>query len=97
MLERFLRELAEGIIFAGGTALYNEENALALAGEVWGKLKASSLGDLDAYPCMAEVAQDEMRFVYQWDEEPRLITVMVWDEVMWRDMARVQVPAEVAG
>lgn len=86
--ERFIQELAKGVLFAGGTARYNEESALALSREAWRQLK--EIGT-DAFPCMVEL--EELRFIYQWDEHPPVLTVMVWDDVMWRDMARVEVPA----
>lgn len=86
--ERFLKALTKGILFAGGTVKFHEENAAALAREVWRELKAIGT---DSFPCMVE--REEIRFIYQWDETPRVLTVMVWDETMWRDMARIEVPA----
>lgn len=91
MREAFLNELAKGIVFAAASE-YNEESARALAEEAWRQLK--EIGT-DSFPCMIEVGE-ELRFIYQWDEEPPVVTVMLWDEVMWRDMARVVVPAELA-
>lgn len=89
--ERFLKALAKGIIFAGGTVKFHEENAIDLARKVWRELK--EIGT-DSFPCMVE--QEEIRFIYQWDEYPRVLTVMVWDDTMWRDMERIEVPAGVA-
>lgn len=88
--ERFLKELSTGILFAGGTARFSAEQGEALAREVWAALKA--LGT-DAFPSMVEL--EELRFVYQWDESPQVITIMVWDEFMWRDMARIELPPEL--
>lgn len=90
MREAFLNELAKGIVFAAASE-YSTESARRLAEEVWQQLKEMGT---DAFPCMVEVGE-ELRFIYQWDEEPPVVTVMVWDEVMWRDMARVDVPAEL--
>lgn len=84
--DHFLQELAKGIIFAGGTTRFSEESALMLARGVWDQLQ--ELGT-DTFPSMVEL--EELRFVYQWDESPALVTVMVWDDVMWRDMARIEV------
>jgi hypothetical protein len=89
--EAFLNELARGIVFAAPSS-YSEESARALAEEVWQKLQEMGT---DAFPCMVEVG-DDLRFIYQWDENPPVVTVMLWDDVMWRDMARVVVPAELA-
>ncbi len=88
--ERFILQLAEGIIAGGGTANYTAESALALARKVWKTLK--SIGP-EAYPCLWE--EGGLRFVYQWDESPQVVTVMLWDDVLWRDMAQVVVPAGV--
>lgn len=88
--ERFLRELTKGIVFAGASR-YSDESARTLAVKVWRELQAMGT---DAFPCMVE--EEELRFIYQWDEVPPVLTVMIWDDVMWRDMARVEVPAELA-
>jgi len=88
--ERFILQLAEGIIAGGGTANYTAEGALAMARQVWQRLKA--LGP-EAYPCLWE--EGGLRFVYQWDESPQVVTVMLWDEQLWRDMAQVVVPPGV--
>lgn len=89
--ERFLNELAVGIVHAGGAYQDDQDRALALARKAWAQLK--EIGT-DAFPCMVEL--EEMRFVYQWDETPPLITVMLWDDQLWRDMYRIEVPAEIA-
>lgn len=89
-VDTFLTELTEGIIFAGGTAVFDEIKARALAEKVLEKLR--ELGPF-AYPSLLD--QDGLRFVYQWDENPPLMTVMLWDDHMWRDMARVPVPKEI--
>lgn len=83
-----LQQLTHGIILAGGSARFSTEMAQVMANEVWDELKA--LGT-DAFPCM--VQRDDLRFVYQWDEHPPVLTVMLWDEEMWRDMARIELPA----
>ncbi len=88
--ERFLHDLAEGIIDAGGTARYTKESARALAEEVLRRMR--EIGPF-AYPSLLD--QDGLRFVYQWDEHPPLVTVMLWNDVMWQDMARVAVPKEI--
>ncbi|MFZ5818154.1 MAG: hypothetical protein ACOY93_23120 [Bacillota bacterium] len=88
--ERFLAELAGGIIFAGGSARFTQQSGLALAREVWAELRRMGT---DTYPAMLE--REELRFVYQWDESPQVITVMLWDDVMWQDMARVEIPPEL--
>ncbi|HYG59030.1 MAG TPA: hypothetical protein VD902_13300 [Symbiobacteriaceae bacterium] len=88
--EEFVTELARAIVFAGGTAVFDEPGATALAGKVLAKLR--ELGPF-AYPSLLD--QDGLRFVYQWDEIPPLMTVMLWDEQMWRDMARIPVPKEI--
>lgn len=87
---KFLNDLAEGITIATG-GRYTQAGAVALAGSVWQRLK--EIGT-DAFPCMLEEAG--LRFVYQWDEAPQILTVMLWDEVMWRDMVRIEVPPEIA-
>jgi hypothetical protein len=89
-VERFFAELAGGIITAGGTARFDEAGARALAEKAWQELQAVGT---DAYPCLVEL--EGLRFVYQWDEVPPVLTVMLWDDQMWRDMARVVVPPEL--
>lgn len=85
--EALLSALARGIQAARGVTRYDEEAARGLAGRVWAHLQA--LGP-DAFPCWCEV--DEMRFVCQWEEEPPVLTVMVWDGLMWQDIVRLPVP-----
>lgn len=89
-VERFLHELTQAIIESGGTALFDEPKARELADLVL--LKLRELGPF-AYPSLLD--QDGLRFVYQWDENPPLMIVMLWDDYMWRDMARVPVPKEI--
>lgn len=89
-VETFLDQLAEGIIFSGGTARFDPEKARALAGKVLAKLY--EIGPF-AFPSLLD--EDGLRFVYQWDENPPLMTVMLWDDQMWRDMVRVAVPDEI--
>jgi hypothetical protein len=90
VLERFLDELSAGIITAGGTSRFSEQAAQELAGLVWLELKEMGEG---AFPCLVE--REELRFIYQWDETPAVLTVMLWDDQMWRDMARIEVPLEL--
>lgn len=85
--ERFLAQLADGIIHAGGLARFGDR-AHDLAREVWADLKATA--PEEAYPGILE--REELRFVCQWDEEPPVVTVMLWDDVMWRDVARIVLP-----
>lgn len=82
----FLTELSEAIRHAKGEQFPVAE-AEAMASSVWAELL--ELG-MDAYPCM--VHRDEVRFVYQWDESPPLLTVMLWNDRNWQDVARVVVP-----
>lgn len=84
-VERFLSDLASGILL--GNASLGEEHARAMAEKVLQRLY--DIGPF-AYPSLLDEAG--LRFVYQWDENPPLMTVMLWDDVMWRDMARVPVP-----
>ncbi len=88
--ERFLQELAQGVIEAGGATQEEPEKAMAIAREAHEGLKA--LEDR-SYPGIVEIG--ELRFVYQWDQRPPLLTIMVWVDVMWRDMARIAVPPGV--
>lgn len=82
----FLTQLSEAILHAKGDQFPVAE-AEAMAASVWAELL--DLG-LDAFPCM--VHRDEIRFVYQWDESPPVLTVMLWNDVNWQDVARVVVP-----
>lgn len=82
----FFSDLADGIMQAKGDQFPRSE-AEAMAKEVWAELL--ELG-LDAFPCMVEKA--DLRFVYQWDETPPVLTVMVWNDIHWQDLARVVVP-----
>ncbi|MEW8977669.1 MAG: hypothetical protein AB2385_04615 [Symbiobacterium sp.] len=84
----FLQQLAQAIRYAGGAA-YEGERALALARTVWAELRDAGPDD---FPHM--VQHDDLRFVCQWDEQPPLMTVMLWDGEMWRDMARLVLPGE---
>lgn len=88
--QQFLAELAGGIIHSGGTALFPEEKAKALAGKVLERLR--EIGPF-AYPSLLD--EDGLRFVYQWDENPPLLTIMLWNERLWQDMARIPVPKEI--
>jgi hypothetical protein len=89
-VERFVAELAAGIIVAGGTSRFDEARARDLAERVLKRLQ--ELGPY-AFPSLLDEA--DLRFVYQWDESPPLLTVMLWDEQMWRDMVRMPVPPEI--
>lgn len=82
----FLRRLAEAIRHHGGPA-YDDGRAAALAQSVWGELESSGPDD---FPHM--VQDGDLRFVWQWDEEPPIMTVMLWDGEMWRDMERLALP-----
>lgn len=88
--ETFLDDLTEGIIVSGGTAVFDRPKARALAEKVLAKLY--EIGPF-AYPSLLD--EEGLRFVYQWDESPPLMTLMLWDEQMWRDMARIPVPDEI--
>lgn len=84
---RFLGELAKGIMEAGGVRHYEEQAARQFA--------QAALDDMRrigrwAYPNLFEIS--ELRFVYQWDEDPMVVVIMVWDDHMWRNIAKVQVP-----
>lgn len=85
--EAFLAQLTEGIIFSGGTALFDEPKARALAEKVLAKLY--EIGPF-AYPSLLD--EEGLRFVYQWDLTPPVMTVMLWNDVLWQDMVRVTVP-----
>lgn len=89
-VDGFLAELARGVLAAGGAGESDLPLALEQAREAWAELKR--LGT-DAFPCMVDL--HDIRYVYQWDEEPPVIAVMVWDDQMWRNMAFVAVPAEL--
>jgi len=87
----FLVELTEAIVSAGGTARFPDKGrAELLARVVLQRLR--EIGPF-AYPSLLD--EDGLRFVYQWDERPPLLTIMLWDDTMWRDMARVPVPHEI--
>lgn len=88
--ERFLEELARGIIQAGGAVEWEPDAAMRLAHEV---LVALRRIEHQAYPALVEL--EELRFVYQWDQRPPLLTIMRWDDIMWRDMARLYVAPNV--
>lgn len=89
--EHFFEELAKGIIVAGGNR-FDAQSAMALAHEAWAELQRIGT---DAFPCLW-VYGDDLRFIYEWHEHPPRLVVLLWDDEMWRDMARIQVPAEVA-
>lgn len=83
--ERFLQQLGKAIVTAGGSTRFSEAGALELARDVWAELAAAGP---DAYPNF--VQRDDLRFVCQWDERPPALTVMVWDDSMWRDVDRIE-------
>ena len=85
--QSFLRNLAGAIIEAGGAWQHDPENAMALASQTADELR--KMGPF-CYPNLIELG--EIRFVYQWDETPPIVVVMVWDDHMWRDIAKVEVP-----
>lgn len=90
-VEAFLDRLAHGIIESGGSSVFDEAKARRLADKVL--LKLRELGPF-AYPSLLD--EDGLRFVYQWDENPPLMTVMLWvDDRMWQDMKRIPVPKEI--
>lgn len=82
----FVRQLAEAIRHHGGPG-YDDARAAALARSVWGELVRSGPDD---FPHM--VQDGDLRFVWQWDEAPPIMTVMRWDGEMWRDMERLVLP-----
>lgn len=82
-----MEELARGVIAAGGAVEGDMPKALEIAREVWAELQ--NVGT-NAFPCLVELY--EIRFVYQWDDNPPFIAIMLWDDEMWRDMAHVVVP-----
>jgi len=82
----FVRRLAEAIRHQGGPA-FDEERAARLAREVWGEVERSGPDD---FPHM--IQEGDLRFVWQWDEAPPVMTVMLWDGEMWRDMERLELP-----
>lgn len=85
--DQFLNELARGVIAAGAAREEDITGARAIAQKAWAELKR--IGE-DAYPCMLDM--HGVRYVYQWDESPPVIAVMLWDDQMWRNMAMVTVP-----
>lgn len=91
--EEFLQALAHAIHEASGgredEAQLTLEEAHSVAEEVWQRLK--TIGE-DAYPCL--LRHLGMQFIYQWDERPRLLTVMIWVEKMWQDIRRIVVPRD---
>jgi hypothetical protein len=89
-LERFYRDLAEGVIAAGGAYHEDKVTALHMAAEAWQALK--EMGP-DTYPCMIEL--HGLRYVFQWDLTPAVIVVMMWEEEMWQNMAFIEVPEEL--
>jgi len=84
----FLRQLAEAIRHHGGPA-YDAQRARSLAEAVWRDLGSRAPDD---FPHL--VQEGDLRFVCQWDEQPPIMTVMVWDGEMWRDMERLLLPGE---
>lgn len=88
--ERFLADLAQGVVQAGGARQWEPEAAMQFAREVLVALRGT---ERQAYPHLVEL--DGLRFVYQWDQRPPLLTIMHWDDIMWRDMARLSVPPDV--
>lgn len=88
--EQFLQRLAEGIVYGGGTARFDQPKARALAERVLAKLY--EIGPF-AYPSLLD--EEGLRFVYQWDENPPVITIMLWNDVLWQDMAQIAVPDEI--
>lgn len=89
--ERFFTELATGIITAGGDR-FDAQSAMALAHQAWAELRRIGT---DAFPCLW-VYGDDLRFIYEWHEDPQRLVVLLWDDEMWRDMAWIMVPAELA-
>lgn len=85
----FLTQLADGIQQAKGDQFPVAE-AERMATQVWAELLEIGL---DAFPCMVE--RSGLRFVYQWDETPPVLTVMLWNDTHWQDMARVVVPLSI--
>lgn len=85
--EQFLDELAAKIIESGGRNRFDDAKARATAEEVLRRLR--EIGPF-AYPSLLDA--EDLRFVYAWDEEPPILLIMWWDDVMWRDMARFEVP-----
>lgn len=88
--ERFLADLAAAIIRAGGTRMFTPEKAAGLAARVLQRMR--EIGPF-AYPSLMD--EEELRFVYQWDEQPPVLVIMYWNDVMWQDMERVVVPPEI--
>lgn len=83
----FLEHLAVAVVKAGGAAESDSTRALDLARQALAQLRAMGAY---AYPNLFEIG--EMRFVYQWDDSPQQVVIMVWDDHMWRDIARVAMP-----
>lgn len=92
--EEFFHELADAIRGASGgseqTRPLTLEEAMPHAEQVWAKLKA--IGS-DEFPCMTRHLG--IQFVFQWDEYPPLLTVMIWVDKMWQDVRRIAVPKGV--
>ncbi|MDB4896474.1 MAG: hypothetical protein JWN15_2736 [Firmicutes bacterium] len=88
--EHFLADLTIGVIESGGTSKFDQQKARTLAEKVLDKLY--EIGPF-AYPSLLD--EDGLRFVYQWDEHPPLLTVMLWNDILWQDMARIRVPMEI--
>ncbi|MGE5673132.1 MAG: hypothetical protein ACM3XM_04510 [Mycobacterium leprae] len=89
-IEQFHAQLAEQIIASGGSKLFPRERAEKLATEVLRRLREIGV---EAFPSLLD--EDGLRFVYQWDLEPPVLTIMWWDETMWQDMARLVLPPEL--
>lgn len=88
--EAFLANLAAAIIRAGGTRQFTPAKAEALAARVLQRMR--EIGAF-AYPSLMD--EGGLRFVYQWDENPPVVVIMYWNDVMWQDMERVAVPPEI--
>ena len=89
-MERFMEQLAQGIKRAGGAREWDDAKASALAAEALAKLRA--MGPF-VYPNLFEIG--ELRFVYQWDENPAVLIIMIWDDHMWQDVVHVELPPEL--
>lgn len=88
--ERFLADLAAAIRRSGGSSRFTPAGAEALAAKVL--LKLREIGPF-AYPSLLD--EEGLRFVYQWDQQPPVLTVMLWNDELWQDMERVAVPTEI--
>jgi len=86
----FLQQLADAVVKAGGAPESDRGAALAVARQALANIR--EMGAY-AYPNLFEIG--ELRFVYQWDDDPAFVVVLVWDDRMWRDIARVEVPAGI--